>query len=100
MPICSKGKEENVSEAETLEGGEGEGEGILWSQDFAGIFSHFTFPAEGSSVGRRCGGRSRPVGRGRNTLVRALLIHLGPTLAGGALQRLDNNSSSLVTNSS
>lgn len=89
-----------MSEAETLEGGEGEGKGILWSQAFAGIFCHFTFPAEGSSVGRRCGGQSSPVGWGRNTLVRPLLIHLGPTLAGGALQHLDNNSASLVTNSS
>ena len=51
-----------------------------------------------SRVSRKCGGQRRlTVG----TLWAApLLIPLGPTLAAGVLQPLDNNCSSLVINSS
>lgn len=77
-----------MSEAETLEGG-----GVKRKESFVPSLCRYvlsvTFSAEGSRVGRR------------------LVVGAGPwggegvaTLAGGALQRLDNNSSSLVTKSS
>lgn len=86
-----------VSGAEIVEGGGKGKESFVLCSPCACVPSPYHL-CRRSHVGRKCGGQSRLTG---GTLWAApLLIPLGPALAGGALQPLDNNCSSLVINGS
>lgn len=72
-------KKGGVSEVQT-EGG-GKGKGLFLSHTaHAGMVSHSAFRAEGSRVGRECGGQSRTLGRW-GTDCRGLSPHLGSTVS-------------------
>ena len=86
-----------VSRAEIVEGGGKGKESFILCSPCTCVLSPYLL-CRRSHVGRKCGGQSRLAG---GTLWAVpLLIPLGPTLAGGAFQCLDNNCSSLVINSS
>ena len=86
-----------VSRAEIVEGGGKGKESFILCSPCTCVLSPYLL-CRRSHVGRKCGGQSRLVGGALWEV--PLLIPLGPTLAGGAFQCLDNNCSSLVINSS